>query len=110
MQSELMTWSKTDKRWHKGYRGKRYAVSPKQLGTETTKEASRSRANDWWTKKQKEIDDALGVANKHPTYLIDHYERAIEQWRLFAKWHRACIRVGYRGNVSAVKGRALACS
>ena len=87
MQSELMTWSKTDKRWHKGYKGKRFAVSPKQLGTDATKEASRSRANDWWTQKQKEIDDALGVAKKHPVYLIDHYERAIEQWRLFAKWH-----------------------
>ena len=28
------------------------------------------------------------MARKHPAYLIDHYERAIEQWRLFAKWHR----------------------
>jgi hypothetical protein len=38
---ELMTWNGKDRRWHKGYLGKRYAVSPKQLKTAATKEASR---------------------------------------------------------------------
>ena len=62
----MMTWSKADKRWHKGYRGRRYAVSPKQLDRPATKEQSRTAANDWWTAKQKEIDEALGKAKQHP--------------------------------------------
>ncbi len=45
---ESMTWVPNQKRWMKFYRGKSYAVSCRQLGTDATKEASRSAANDWW--------------------------------------------------------------
>jgi integrase len=85
---ELMTWSKSQRRWLKEYRNKMYSVSPKQLGTERTKEASLRAANDWWIKRQKEIDDDLGQAKKHPTHIVQHYEDAIENHRLYAQWNR----------------------
>jgi hypothetical protein len=85
---ELMTWNKTDRRWHKGYRGTRYAVSPRQLKCEPTKEASRVAANDWWTKKQAEIDEALGKAKQHPAHIVRDYESAQYNHRLYAKWQR----------------------
>ena len=65
-----------------------YAVSPRTLGCEPTKEASRQAANEWWAKKLAEIDEALGKAKRHPANLVQHYEEAIENHRLFAKWHR----------------------
>ncbi len=85
---ELMTWNKTDRRWHKGYFGKRYAISPRQLGTAATKEASRASANAWWTKKQKEIDEQLGKAKEHPAHIVMIYEHAIKRHRVYAWWHR----------------------
>ncbi len=85
---ELMGWSRKQRRWFKRYRGKLYFVSPKQLGTESTKEASRQAANEWWDKKQKEIDDALGKAKQLPTEVVEHYHEAKENHRLYAKWHR----------------------
>ncbi len=86
--AELMSWNKTDRRWHKGYLGRRYAVSPKQLGTAATKEASRQAANDWWVKKQAEIDEALGKAKQHPAHIVAQYQTAIENHRVYARWHR----------------------
>ena len=83
-----MYWVGSQHRWLKEYRGKSYSVSCKQLGSLPTKEASRKAANDWWDKKQIEVDTALGQAKKHPAHLVDHYEKAIEAHRLFAKWHR----------------------
>ncbi len=85
---ELMTWNPTDKRWHKGYRGKRYAVSPKQLKTARTKEASRQSANEWWERKQREIDEALGEAKQHPAHIVLMYEHAIKRHKVYAWWHR----------------------
>ena len=85
---ELMGWNKTQRRWFKKYLGKIYSVSPKQLGAESTKEASKAKANEWWEKKQTEIDTALGEAKKHPAPLIRQYSFAKENHRLFAKWHR----------------------
>ena len=85
---ELMYWNLPQKRWFKKYRGKMYAVSPRKLGCEPTKEASRQAANEWWAKKLAESDEALGKANRRPAYLVQHYEEAIENHRLFAKWHR----------------------
>ncbi|MGO8748663.1 MAG: tyrosine-type recombinase/integrase [Thermoguttaceae bacterium] len=86
--NDLMGWNKTQKRWNKRYRSNLYFVSPRQLGCEPTKEASRSAANSWWIKKQSEIDEELGKAKKHPAHLTDHYEEAKENWRLYGKWHR----------------------
>jgi hypothetical protein len=53
---ELMAWIPSRRGWMKEYRGKKYAVSCRQLGTPETKEASRKAANDWWTAKRAEID------------------------------------------------------
>jgi hypothetical protein len=83
-----MTWSKSQKRWLKKYRGKMYSVSPRQLGVAANKEASRAAANDWWTAKQKEVDDTLGKAKQHPVALVKHYQDAIEKHALYAKWQR----------------------
>jgi hypothetical protein len=47
-----MTWSVSQKRWLKKWRGKMYSVSPKQLNMPPTKEQSREAANDWWEQKQ----------------------------------------------------------
>jgi integrase len=55
---ELMYWQRGPKRWFKKYKQKTYAVSPRQLGCEPTKEASREAANEWWRRKQAEVDDA----------------------------------------------------
>lgn len=86
--ADSMGWSKTQRRWFKRYRGKLYFVSPKQLHCEPTKEASRVAANDWWDKKQTEIDEALGKAKQLPAHVTDHYQEAKENWRLYGKWHR----------------------
>jgi hypothetical protein len=92
---ELMTWMESDQRWHKGYKGKRFAVSPRQLkklgllpqNAAETKDANRAAANRWWEDKQKEIDDALGKV-KHPVRLLNAYEEAKTAFRLFARWQR----------------------
>ena len=54
----LMTWVRSQKRWTKMYRGVRYYVSPKQLGTPETRAGSMDAANEWWRRKQEEIDQA----------------------------------------------------
>ena len=84
---ELMTWVSGQKRWLKNYKGKMHAVSPRQLGVEPTKEASRLAANDWWTKKQTEID-ATTNTRKHSADLLEHYNFALKNHRIYAKWHR----------------------
>ncbi len=85
---ELMTWNTADKRWHKGYRGRRYAVSPRQLKTATNKEASRQAANQWWERKRKQIDEQLGKAKEHPAGLVKRYDLAIRNHRVYAWWNR----------------------
>jgi integrase len=85
---ELMGWQKSQHIWQKRYRGRLYAVSPRQLGIDPTKEASRVKANEWWEKKKDEIDTALGKARQHPAYIVEAYQTAIEKHRLFAKWNR----------------------
>src|SRR4051794_10481188 len=56
---QLMHWNSSEARWHKRYRGQSYAVSPRQLGCDRSKEASRIAANLWWERKQAEIDAAV---------------------------------------------------
>ena len=56
-----MSWEPTRRRWCKMYRGRRYVVSCRQLGTHETKDASYQAANQWWSQKRIEID-----ANLHP--------------------------------------------
>jgi integrase len=97
-----MTWNAKDKRWHKGYRGKRYAVSPNQLGTYKSKEASREAMKQWWKTKQDEIDKAIGEA-KHPNNLLWAYNNAKQQWRLLAKWQRRYGAEGQWGNPSGIE-------
>lgn len=86
--AQMMYWVKAQKQWLKEYRGKTYSVSCRQLKCEPTKEASRLLANDWWDRKQKEIDELLGEAKKHPAHIVSQYHTAIENHRLFAKWQR----------------------
>ena len=71
--SFLMSWEPTRRRWWKQYRGRRYLVSCRQLGTRETKEASYQAANSWWLSKKIEID------GQHPnTHLIREQERRLE--------------------------------
>ena len=85
---ELMTWVPKQKRWTKWYKGTTYSVSAHQLETEPTKEASLQAANEWWGKKQDEIDEKLGLAKKQPPHILIHYQTAVENHRVFAKWQR----------------------
>jgi integrase len=55
----LMSWIPRQKRWMKMYRGKRYAVSCRQLRVPATKDDSWRAANDWWEAKQAELDAAV---------------------------------------------------
>jgi len=64
--NELMGWNKDQRRWFKKYRGKIYSVSPRQLKCQPTKEASRQAANEWWAKKQAEIDEKTGAGKETP--------------------------------------------
>lgn len=65
-----------------------YSVSPKQLKCPSTKELSRQAANAWWQGKQAEIDRELGEGKRHPVYVVEVYQEAIENHRLYGKWHR----------------------
>jgi integrase len=56
----LMSWSEKQKRWKRTYRGKPYFISTRQLCTAPTEEASRQAANEWWTRKQEQVDELLG--------------------------------------------------
>ena len=85
---ERMSWSKTQRRWYKRYRGKLHWISPRTLGCEPTREASRTAANKWWEAKQTEIDRTLGEARKLPSHVVEHYEEALERHRKFAAWQR----------------------
>src|SRR6516165_3860887 len=73
----LMSWIGTQRRWMKMYRGKRYAVSCRQLGCEPTREASWREANAWWQQTKAGIDRA---APGHPLQpLLDELGRK-ESW------------------------------
>ena len=98
----LMYWVGSQKRWLKEYRGRSYSVSCRQLHCPPTKEASRRSANDWWLTKQGEINTALGEAKRHPAHIVEHYQAAIENHRLFSKWHRR-----YGDPAKAEQGEAL---
>jgi integrase len=52
----LMSWVAGSRRWLKEYKGKKYAISCRQLGTPPTKEGSYQQANEWWRAKQAEVD------------------------------------------------------
>jgi integrase len=54
----LMTWVENRKGWMKGYKGKMYSVSCKQLNCLPTKADSLPAANLWWSARQVEIDRA----------------------------------------------------
>jgi integrase len=85
---ELMGWVPSQKRWKKNYRGTSYWVSPRQLGCDRTRDASRSAANRWWEAKQAEIDAEISKAPPHPPQILDDYARAIENHRRYAAWNR----------------------
>ncbi len=53
-----MTWIASQHRWTKMYKGTRYYISPKELGTLPTQADSLPAANAWWEAKRAEIDGA----------------------------------------------------
>ncbi len=62
---ELMSWNAREQRWHKRYRGKSYAVSPRKLHCDCSKSASLAAANKWWEQKQADIDGELFANSDH---------------------------------------------
>src|SRR5438132_1057748 len=75
----LMTWVAASRRWIKKHRGKMYSVSCRQLGTDDTKEASASAANDWWEAKEKELQSA-------PPTEEDLRANAFKVWSMVQDW------------------------
>jgi integrase len=53
-----MSWIESRRGWMKDYKGKRYAISCKQLGADPSKGGSWKAANDWWEAKQNELSQA----------------------------------------------------
>jgi integrase len=53
-----MTWIPSRRGWMKEYRGRKHAISCRQLNAPETKEGSYQAANEWWAKKKVEIDGA----------------------------------------------------
>ena len=82
--AELMSWVKTEKRWVKMFKGKRFAVSPRQLGTNSTKEASQEAANNWWREKMAEL--SVQESNKAPHIFQDTID-TLSKKRLWALRH-----------------------
>lgn len=69
-----MTWVASRRGWMKEYKGKKYAVSCRQLGMPEDKENkadSYQAANAWWDAKKKEIDAAHAPAPRQPLPLED---------------------------------------
>jgi integrase len=52
----LMTWVRSQRRWTRMYKGVRYYVSTRELGTPPTEADSLAAANAWWRDKQAEVD------------------------------------------------------
>jgi integrase len=67
----LMSWVKSRKGWMKEYRGRKYAVSCRQLGKPETKEDSYLAANAWWTARKAQIDAAYRGVAREPLPLED---------------------------------------
>jgi hypothetical protein len=55
-----LTWIPARRGWMKEYKGRKYAISWRQLGVTESKDASYQPANEWWKAKKAEID-AAGV-------------------------------------------------
>lgn len=53
-----MTWIPSRRGWMKEYKGRKYAISCRQLGVQETKDSSYQAANAWWEAKKAEIDAA----------------------------------------------------
>ena len=53
-----MTWVPSRRGWMKEYRGKKYAVSCRQLNVPESKAESYQAANSWWAAKKAELDAA----------------------------------------------------
>jgi integrase len=66
-----MSWVPSRRGWMKEYRGKKYAVSCRQLGTPENKESSYQAANAWWASKKCEIDAASRPTPRTPDPLED---------------------------------------
>jgi len=68
------------------FRGVRYYVSPKQLGTAEARADSLQAANEWWRRKQAEIETSDEVARVRAE--LEGMKGVIgeEVYRLLTKW------------------------
>jgi hypothetical protein len=73
---QTMTWEKARSRWRKMFEGKVYTVSPKELGTPATKEASQDAANEWWEAKQAELEGRNKIKPGSPQAV----QKILEAW------------------------------
>lgn len=97
-----MSWVGKQKRWMKMYRGKRYAVSCRQLGVPATKDDSWHAANTWWESKQVELDLAARLPVDSTTANV---VQVLERGRLMVKVNETqevfgdiiCLLEAFRG-------------
>lgn len=71
MITPLMSWIKGRHCWYKKYQGQLYQISCRQLNCPSTKEQSVLAANNWWERKQAEIDAAEQAARDTPEVVAE---------------------------------------
>jgi integrase len=83
---EEMNWDASKRRWHRMHKGEMYRISPKQLDADKTlknlihaytRDGSRAAANEWWQRKQAELDGlrAEPVLGRLQTIPLDELQR-----------------------------------
>jgi hypothetical protein len=53
---EEMSWDDSKKRWHRMHKGVMYRVPASKLGPVPIRDTTRAAANEWWHKKNLEIE------------------------------------------------------
>lgn len=81
-------WIRGRKTWRLVYRGQQRLRSARQLGCPPTAEASYKAWCIWRDEEKVRIDEELGKAKRHPLRVVSHYEQAIKNHDLYARWHR----------------------
>jgi hypothetical protein len=85
--NDSMTWVESQKRWMKGYKGKTYSVSPKQLGlADGTKEETRQAATIWWQEKRRQIDGCGTVEPAEIATPVGYFVRGVLSAKVVVKW------------------------
>jgi hypothetical protein len=85
--NDSMTWVESQKRWMKGYNGKTYSVSCKQLGlVDGTEEETQQAATIWWQEKRRQIDGSGAVEPSQIATPVGYFVRGVLAAKIVVKW------------------------